>query len=123
MRSIRSSAGRVTLDNIGSAPLASGRPAVSSLVNCTAVLGTPPSTTVVAGGRTTCVVLVTPLAAGGWSCAISGSSNDSDEKPLNWTLSGQAVADLSPEVWVSRDDEAIDLTDLVDESAAATALT
>ncbi len=81
--------------NQGSAALLlSGSPvaAISSPVNCTASVSTQPAASIAAGGSSTLVVQVTPSATGAWSCAISMATNDSDEQPMNWTISGVGLA-------------------------------
>jgi len=89
--------------NVGNANLSLSVPlaAPGALSNCTAVITTQPGSTVAASGTTTLVVSVTPTAAGAFSCTISITSDDADENPYNWTISGTA-ATPQPEMDVER---------------------
>ena len=51
---------------------------------------TQPAASIAAAGSGTLVVTVTPTAAGAWSFTLSAASNDSNENPYNWTVSGTA---------------------------------
>lgn len=79
-----------SIKNSGNAVLTVGSFALSTTTNCTASVTTQPSASVAAGQSNFLVVSVTPTAQGAWSCNISGSSNDADENPYNWTIQGTA---------------------------------
>jgi Raf kinase inhibitor-like YbhB/YbcL family protein len=79
-----------SIKNSGNAVLTVGSFALSTTTNCTASVTTQPSASVAAGQSNNFVVSVTPTAQGAWSCNISGSSNDADENPYNWTIQGTA---------------------------------
>ena len=78
--------------NIGTADLSVATPTLNTPVNCTALIKTNPSSTVVSGTTTSLAINVTPTAAGVWSCSVNFATNDSDENPTNWTVSGTAIA-------------------------------
>ncbi|MEK7415030.1 MAG: Ig-like domain-containing protein, partial [Planctomycetota bacterium] len=111
------------IGNIGTAALSVGTPSISALVNCTATITTTPAASVAAGGSTTLAVRVTPTAAGAWSCNVSSVTNDSNENPTNWTMSGTATAAAAPEIALSRSGTAVadGSTDTVTGLVAATA--
>ncbi len=75
--------------NLGNANLTLPSLASASAVsNCSIVINTQPTSPVIASADTPLLVTVTPTAAGTWSATVSIASNDSDENPYNWTISG-----------------------------------
>lgn len=91
-----------TLANTGSATLTLGSASLGTQTNCTVTVGTAPAASVASGASTTLVVQITPTAAGSWSAGLSVVTNDSDENPTNWTMSGTATAPAAPEIAVTR---------------------
>lgn len=84
-----------TIANTGTAALTlTGSPAVnlSAANNCSASVTSQPAASIAAGGSSTLAITVTPLAAGPWSLMVSTASNDADEHPYDWTVSGTAIA-------------------------------
>ena len=76
--------------NAGSADLTIGTPMVDSQSGCQALLTTTPATTIPAGQRRRLTVTVTPNAPGAWSCRVTCTTNDANENPTSWTVSGTA---------------------------------
>lgn len=81
-----------TIANPGGGALTLSAPVLSGLSNCTAAITVAPSASVNAGGTGGTTLRVIPTATGAWSVAVSVASNDADENPYNWTVSGTAVA-------------------------------
>lgn len=81
-----------TIANTGTAALTVGSPGPITGSNCAIAIQAAPAATVAAGGSTTLVIAVTPIAPGGWSFPVSCATNDSDEDPASWSVSGQAAA-------------------------------
>jgi len=81
-----------TIANSGTATLTVGSVALAGQSNCTATVTTSPAASVAAGGTTSMVVSVTPSTAAAWSFTVSFTTNDADESPTNWTVSGTAAA-------------------------------
>lgn len=90
-----------TIANEGAAELTLGAPAIGALTNCSVSVTTPPASSVAANGSTSLVLQITPSAAA-WSFTVSIATNDADENPMNWTVSGSADASLTVEVSMSR---------------------
>lgn len=63
--------------------------------------GTPGAATIIAGGQTTFTVSFTPTAAGALTVPVSFITNDADENPFNFQITGFAGAALDPEIEVS----------------------
>jgi len=78
------------LQNTGSSPLTLGTVGVTSSTNATVNFTAQPAGTVAAAGSGTLTFDVTPDAAGAWSVTLSVATNDSDENPTTWTVSGTA---------------------------------
>jgi hypothetical protein len=78
------------IQNTGNAPLTLGSFATSGASNCSAAVLTQPGSSIAAGASATLAVRVTPSANGDWSFAVAGTTNDSDENPFNFTVSGNA---------------------------------
>ena len=76
--------------NTGTASLTLGAVTISSLVNCTAVVSATPAASVAALASTSLEVTVTPSATT-WSCSVSVVTNDTNENPMNWTMSNAAA--------------------------------
>lgn len=91
--------------NTGSLPLTLSTPiSISAQNNCTVVVDTDPDTTVTSHSSTIVAMTVTPTTGGAWSFDVSVASNDGDENPYNWTVSGTASTSTSapgPEIAVS----------------------
>ncbi|MFM2089988.1 MAG: hypothetical protein RLZZ127_477 [Planctomycetota bacterium] len=90
--------------NTGSANLTLGAFSIGTQTNCTATVLTQPVATLAAGASATLSVQVTPTAVGAWSFPISsGTTNDSDENPFNFTVTGTAntyqLGSISRHVW------------------------
>lgn len=81
-----------TIANTGTAALTIIPPGAIAGSNCSVAILTAPAASVPAGGSTTLIVAVTPAAAGNWSFAVSCDTNDGDEDPASWSVSGQAGA-------------------------------
>ena len=81
-----------TLANSGSAVLTiSAGAVVSSPVNCTVGIAATPLSLVPAASTTSLAVLVIPSSAGAWSFAVSVASDDANENPYTWTITGTAT--------------------------------
>ncbi|MGC4120973.1 MAG: right-handed parallel beta-helix repeat-containing protein [Myxococcales bacterium] len=82
-----------TLANHGSGPLAVTVPiSTSEATNCAANVTTQPAASLAIDAQGSLVVSVTPTAAGAWSVKVSIASDDPDESPYDWTVSGTAEA-------------------------------
>jgi len=90
------------ISNTGNAALTLGTVSLGTLINCTATVVTAPASSVAPGGVTTLSISIKPTAAGAWSCNPSFTTNDADENPTNWALSGTAANAPAPEVDVTR---------------------
>ncbi|MBI5542243.1 MAG: right-handed parallel beta-helix repeat-containing protein, partial [Deltaproteobacteria bacterium] len=92
-----------TLENQGGAALTVPAPvATSALVNCAVAVDGQPASPVAISGSTTLRLAVTPTAAGAWSFAVSFATNDPDENPTAWTVSGTASSFPEPDLSVTR---------------------
>jgi hypothetical protein len=76
------------IDNTGDAALTLSAVTVTGTTNASASVTTQPATSVAAAGTTSTVISVTPTTAGAWSVTLSVTTNDSDENPTTWTISG-----------------------------------
>jgi hypothetical protein len=76
------------IDNTGDAALTLSAVTVTGTTNASASVTTQPATSVAASGTTSTVISVTPTTAGAWSVNLSVTTNDSDENPTTWTVSG-----------------------------------
>jgi hypothetical protein len=85
-----------TINNTGTAPLTLG--AVTVPAGFTIV--TPPAASVAAGGSTTVVVRLDASVAGNYSGTLTFTTNDSDENPFNFTISGNVNPVPVPEIEV-----------------------
>jgi len=92
--------------NLGNAALTVANFTQSAATNCTLSFTTQPATSVAAAGSSNLVVSITPTAAS-WSVALSSVTNDGNENPYNWTISGTASAAPAPEAEVTRGATAI----------------
>lgn len=77
--------------NTGDAALGVGAAAVSGESNCVVTVVGQPVSPVAAGGFSTLALTVLPQAAGAWSFSVSLPTDDADENPVAWTVSGTAV--------------------------------
>jgi len=97
-----------TITNSGTAALTLGAFATSGTsTNCTVSFTTQPGTSVAASATTSLILSVTPTAVGAWSVMVTGATNDSNENPYNWTISGSATAAPAPDANVTRGASAI----------------
>lgn len=78
------------LKNTGTTNLTLGTVGVTASTNATVNITAQPSGTVAAAGSGTVTFDVTPNAAGNWSVTLSVATNDADENPTTWTVSGTA---------------------------------
>lgn len=79
--------------NLGNVDLTLTTPvSVSGQSNCAVVVNTQPSNIVAASTATNLVVTITPTATGAWSANLSILSNDPDQSPYSWTISGTAIS-------------------------------
>ncbi len=106
-----------TIANEGAAELTLGAPAIGALTNCSVSVTTPPASSVAANGSTSLVLQITPNAAA-WSFTVSIATNDANENPMNWTVSGTADASATVEVSMSR--AGVDVADASTDSLAGT---
>lgn len=88
--------------NTGTSALSIGGLGTVAGVNCSAAVITAPAATVAAGGATELVLSVTPTASGAWSFPVSFATDDADENPTDWTVSGTADPAPAPVIAVSR---------------------
>jgi autotransporter-associated beta strand protein len=91
-----------SIANLGSAVLTAGGPGAVVGSNCTVVVNSAPMSPVAVGGSSTLVLLVTPTAAGAWSFPLALATDDADENPYDWTVSGTAAPTPVPEIGVRR---------------------
>ncbi len=70
----------------------------TNALNCAVTVQQPASLVVAPAGQTTFDVTVTPAAIGPWSVELSIDSNDPDESPFDFTLSGTAASGAEIEV-------------------------
>lgn len=66
--------------------------ALSGQVKCTFAIQQPAGLVVAPAAQTTFMVTITPTALGAWSVLIEIASNDPDESPFDFTLSGNAAS-------------------------------
>jgi hypothetical protein len=81
-----------TFKNSGVADLTTSNPAVTAGTNCTATLTTAPGKLISANASSNLIVSITPSDAGVWSATVNVDTNDANENPYNWTISGTATA-------------------------------
>lgn len=79
-----------TIVNAGSATLSGLSASTTGTTNCTIGSITQPATSVGVSSNTIFAVPVAPTASG-WSFGLSVSSNDADENPYTWIVSGNAA--------------------------------
>lgn len=79
------------VNSVGSQNLVVGVFNIATATNCSAVVTTQPTGTILPLGSAALNILVTPDSAGAWSFAISGASDDFNENPYNWTVAGTAT--------------------------------
>ena len=80
-----------TIANRGDVALSIGATGAITGTNCSVVVTTAAASSVAAGASTTLRLTVTPTAAGTWSFPVSFATNDANENPTNWTVSGTAT--------------------------------
>lgn len=85
-----------TIANTGTAVLSIGSLGSISGINCTVAVSTAPAATVAISGSSTLVLTVTPTASGPWSFPVAFTTDDADENPTDWTVSGEAAAGAGP---------------------------
>ncbi|HRJ76927.1 MAG: hypothetical protein HPKKFMNG_00683 [Planctomycetes bacterium] len=90
-----------TVANLGTAALTISGLSLGGQSNCTATIGTSPSSTIAAGSTTSFSVNVTPTGASAFSFSVSISNNDSNENPYTFQVSGTGVVN-GPEIEVQR---------------------
>lgn len=77
--------------NIGGAPLTLGNATLTATNNlASASITAQPASPLAPNTETALNLTVTPAAAGPWSATVSLTTNDADENPAVWTLSGAA---------------------------------
>lgn len=79
------------ITNTGSASLSIDPVGTISGSNCSVSIVSAATPTITAGASSTLVLGITPGAAGAWSFPVSFSTNDADEDPMAWTVSGNAA--------------------------------
>ncbi len=84
-----------TITNSGAANLTTSETKVIAGSNCSAVLTTAPGATIAPSKTSNAVLSITPTALGAWTATVSIITNDADENPYNWTISGTAAAPTS----------------------------
>lgn len=67
------------------------QPAITADGATVTLSGATDSVNAAVAGELELTVTVTPTIAGAWSCTISIVTNDADENPYNWTISGTAT--------------------------------
>jgi hypothetical protein len=85
-----------TFKNSGVADLTTSNPAVTAGTNCTATLTTAPGKLISANASSNLIVSITPKDAGLWRATVSVTTDDTNENPYNWTISGTAAAQPEP---------------------------
>ncbi len=92
-----------TFSNIGGVTLTLTPPVtISAQSNCVVSVTQQPAASVAAGGTTHLLLSVTPASAAAWSFAVSLVTDDADENPTNWSISGTAIPVPAPEIAVAR---------------------
>ena len=85
-----------TIANLGNVNLTLTTPTTPVLVsgnsNCTVVVNSQPTNTVLPSTGADLLVTVTPGAIGNWTATLSIANNDPNEAPYNWTISGTAMS-------------------------------
>lgn len=79
-----------TIANTGTAVLTLGSIGPITGTNCTVVITTAPASSIAVGTSSALVVEVAATAVGAWSFPVSFATNDADEDPTSWTISGNA---------------------------------
>lgn len=90
-----------TVLNTGNAALTLGTVNVGSQSNCSVSVTTQPAGSVAAGGSTTFTISVTPTAGGAFSAQLSLATNDPNENPYTFTISGTGQVN-APDIAVQR---------------------
>ncbi|WP_107851571.1 DUF4347 domain-containing protein [Oceanimonas marisflavi] len=85
-----------TINNTGTAELALGSVVISGANAADFSVTSQPTTSIAAGGSTTFTVSFDPAAAGIRTAALSVSTNDSDENPFNFSISGTGTSNSAP---------------------------
>jgi F5/8 type C domain/Bacterial Ig-like domain len=85
-----------TVQNTGSAALTTASATTTGASNATVTVTSQPAVSIAAGNSSSLVLTIRPLAIGAWSVSVSFATNDSNENPYNWTISGTAAADSTP---------------------------
>ncbi|MCK6488624.1 MAG: choice-of-anchor D domain-containing protein [Planctomycetes bacterium] len=80
-----------TIANLGNLALDVAGPATVAGTNCLVEVTQVPAASVAAGGSTVLGLRVTPQAAGAWSFPLSLATNDADENPYDWLVTGDAA--------------------------------
>lgn len=78
--------------NSGLADLALGEAAIAATANCSATITLQPATALAPYAASALRLSIVPAAGGAWSAAVSLPSDDADESPYGWTISGTATA-------------------------------
>ncbi len=90
--------------NEGGAALTLSPPVtVSGESNCAVTVDPQPGASLNPGATTSLGVTVTPAAEGAWSFGLSLANNDSDENPMDFTVSGTAVVGGDADAGVTGD--------------------
>ncbi len=84
-----------TITNSGKGILTTSETKVIAGSNCSAVLTTAPGATIAPSKTSNLVLSITPTSMGAWTATASIVTNDADENPYNWTISGTAAASTS----------------------------
>ncbi|WP_298151813.1 choice-of-anchor D domain-containing protein [Flavobacterium sp.] len=87
-----------TIQNIGSLSLTIGTFTISGANASEFVLVTSPAATLASGASTTFSIRFTPTAVGVRNAYVSFVTNDSDENPFNFNISGTGGTGVSPEI-------------------------
>lgn len=90
-----------TVLNTGNAALTLGTVTVGTQTNCTVNVTAQPATSVATSGSTTFTISVTPTGAGAFSAQLSFTTNDPNENPYDFTITGNGQVN-APDIAVQR---------------------
>lgn len=89
-----------TIHSDGGAALTLGAVEIRDASNCNPSVASAPSSEVLAGRSTDLELDVGPVEAGPWSVVVALATNDPDENPASWTITGEARVGGAPDAGV-----------------------
>lgn len=84
-----------TVANSGISTLTLANPTITGSTGCVASVGALGSTTLAQGASTTFSLTITPNPSADWTVSVSMVTDDADENPYTWTVTGYYGPDIS----------------------------